>query len=231
VVVSIYVNPTQFSASEDFETYPKTLAQDKEFLKSKKIDALFIPLNSEIYPEGMSSNYDVGKLGQILCGISRPSHFNGVAQVVNRLLDIVKPNYSVFGQKDYQQLLIIKSLVESKDLDIIVESVPTIREDDGLAISTRNKYLTKDERAYASLFYRQLVKAKKAIEAGVAIELAKQQALSSLSDLFEVEYVEVLDANNLTQIKTNTEEIIIISSVRLGETRLIDNILFRSSIV
>jgi len=229
VVVSIYVNPTQFSANEDFETYPKTLAQDKAFIKSKRIDALFIPLNSEIYPEGMSSDYDVGKLGQILCGISRPSHFNGVAQVVNRLLDIVKPNYSVFGQKDYQQLLIIKSLVKSKDLDIIVESVPTIREDDGLAMSTRNKYLSEDERVNASLFYRQLVKAKKAIEAGVAIELTRQQALSSLSDLFEVEYVEVLDANNLTQIKTNTEEIIIISAVRLGETRLIDNILFRSS--
>jgi len=229
VVVSIYVNPTQFSANEDFETYPKTLTQDKEFLDSKRIDALFIPLNSEIYPEGMSSDYDVGKLGQILCGISRPSHFNGVAQVVNRLLDIVKPNYSVFGQKDYQQLLIIKSLVKSKDLDIIVESVPTIREDDGLAMSTRNKYLSEDERVNASLFYRQLVKAKKAIEAGVAIELTRQQALSSLSDLFEVEYVEVLDANNLTQIKTNTKEIIIISAVRLGETRLIDNILFRSS--
>jgi pantoate--beta-alanine ligase len=229
VVVSIYVNPTQFSASEDFETYPKTLSQDKAFIKSKRIDALFIPRNSEIYPEGMLSDYDVGKLGQILCGISRPSHFNGVAQVVNRLLDIVKPNYSVFGQKDYQQLLIIKSLVESKDLDTIVESVPTIREDDGLAMSTRNKYLSEDARAYASLFYHQLVKAKKAIEAGVAIELARQQALSSLSDQFEVEYVEVLDANNLTQIKTNTEEIIIISSVRLGETRLIDNILFRSS--
>ena len=229
VVVSIYVNPTQFSASEDFETYPKTLAQDKEFLKSKKIDALFIPLNFEIYPEGMSADYDVGKLGQILCGISRPSHFNGVAQVVNRLLGIVKPHYSVFGQKDYQQLLVIKSLVKNKDLDTIVESVPTIREDDGLAMSTRNKYLSEDERAYASLFYHQLVKVKKAIEAGVAIELAKHQALSSLSDLFEVEYVEVLDANNLTQIKTNTEEIIIISSVRLGETRLIDNILFRSS--
>jgi pantoate--beta-alanine ligase len=229
VVVSIYVNPTQFSASEDFETYPKTLAQDKEFLKSKKIDALFIPLNFEIYPEGMSADYDVGKLGQILCGISRPSHFNGVAQVVNRLLGIVKPHYSVFGQKDYQQLLVIKSLVKNKDLDTIVESVPTIREDDGLAMSTRNKYLSEDERAYASLFYHQLVKVKKAIEAGVAIELAKHQALSSLSDLFEVEYIEVLDANNLTQIKTNTEEIIIISSVRLGETRLIDNILFRSS--
>ena len=229
VVVSIYVNPTQFSANEDFETYPKTLTQDKEFLDSKRIDALFIPLNSEIYPEGMSSDYDVGKLGQILCGISRPSHFNGVAQVVNRLFDIVKPNYSVFGQKDYQQLLIIKSLVESKDLDTIVESVPTIREDDGLAMSTRNKYLSEDERVNASLFYRQLVKAKKAIEAGVAIELTRQQALSSLSDLFEVEYVEVLDANNLTQIKTNTKEIIIISAVRLGETRLIDNILFRSS--
>ena len=229
VVLSIYVNPTQFSANEDFETYPKTLTHDKAFIKSKRIDALFIPLNSEIYPEGMLSDYDVGNLGQILCGISRPSHFNGVAQVVNRLLDIIQPNYSVFGQKDYQQLLIIKSLVERRDLSTIIESVPTIREDDGLAMSTRNKYLSKDERSYASIFYYQLFKAKKAIEAGSAIELTRQQVFSSLSDMFEVEYVEVLDANNLTQIKTNTQEIIIISSVWLGNTRLIDNILFRSS--
>jgi pantoate--beta-alanine ligase len=110
-----------------------------------------------------------------------------------------------------------------------VESVPTIREDDGLAMSTRNKYLSKDERANASLFYRQLVKAKNAIMSGAAIIDTRKQALSELNDLFEVEYVEVLDANNLTEITTTTEEIIIISSVKLGETRLIDNILFRSS--
>ena len=229
VVVSIFVNPTQFAVNEDFDNYPKTLAQDKAFLESKKIDALFIPQSSEIYPEGLLSDYDVGKLGGILCGMSRPSHFDGVAQVINRLFDIIKPNYSVFGEKDYQQLLVIKSLVKNKDLDTIVESVSTVREKDGLAMSTRNQYLSHDQRTKAPLFYRKLVNTRNAIMKGMAIKDAIKQVVSELSDLFEVEYVEVLDANNLTQITTTTEEIIIISSVRLGETRLIDNILFRSS--
>ena len=229
VVVSIFVNPTQFTKNEDFNSYPKTFSNDKCLLEKRGVDVLFIPSKDEIYPNGTLSNYDVGEIGRLLCGSSRPFHFNGVAQVVNRLFDIVKPNYSIFGEKDYQQLLIIKSLVNNNNLNVSIESVSTQREDDGLAMSTRNKYLGTKDRMKAPLFYQQLINAKTAIEQGNPIELVIQKTLSELSVNFEVEYFEVLNANNLTQIATNTAEIIIISAIRLGETRLIDNIVFRRS--
>ena len=227
VVVSIFVNPTQFATGEDFNSYPKTFSNDKFLLEGRSIDALFIPSKNEIYPNGTFSNFDVGQMGELLCGAFRPSHFNGVAQVVNRLFDIVKPNYSVFGEKDYQQLLIIKSLVENNNLNVSIKSVPTQREDDGLAMSTRNKYLGTENRKKAPLFYRQLSYAKASIEQGESIELVKKKTLSELGVNFDVEYLEVLNANNLSQITTNTAEIIIISAIRLGESRLIDNIVFR----
>ena len=138
VVVSVFVNPTQFTENEDFEAYPKTLSEDKKLLEVIKVKAMFVPLDNHIYPDGSSQDYDVGEMGKILCGISRPIHFNGVAQVVARLFDIVKPDYAVFGEKDYQQLLIINSLVERQDIKITLVSVPTVRESDGLAMSTRN---------------------------------------------------------------------------------------------
>ena len=229
VVVSVFVNPTQFAANEDFEAYPKTLSEDKKILEAIKVDAMFIPLDNEIYPDGSSNDYDVGEMGKILCGISRPIHFNGVAQVVARLFDIVKPNYAVFGEKDYQQLLIIKSLVERQGITTTIVSVPTVRESDGLAMSTRNNYLSSEDRAKAPLFYQKLVDTKAAIQGGTDISRATEQAVDALSEVFDVEYVEVLNANNLTQITTSSSEIIIISTVRLGKTRLIDNIVFRRS--
>ena len=229
VVVSVFVNPTQFAENEDFEAYPKTLSEDKKLLEAIKVDAMFIPLDNQIYPDGSSQNYDVGEMGKILCGISRPIHFNGVAQVVARLFGIVKPDYAVFGEKDYQQLLIINSLVERQGIKTTIVSVPTVRESDGLAMSTRNNYLSPEDRTNAPLFYQQLVDTKAAIQSGTDISSATEQAVDALSTVFDVEYVEVLNANNLTQITTSSREIIIISSVRLGETRLIDNILFRRS--
>jgi len=229
VVVSVFVNPAQFAESEDFEAYPKTLSEDKKLLEEVKIDAMFVPLDNEVYPEGSSQDYDVGEIGKILCGISRPIHFNGVAQVVARLFDIIRPDYAVFGEKDYQQLLIINSLVERKAIKTTVVSVPTVRESDGLAISTRNNYLSPEDRAKAPLFYQQLVDTKAAIQSGTDISSATEQAVDALSTVFDVEYVEVLNANNLTQITTSSRKIIIISAVRLSETRLIDNIVFRRS--
>ena len=229
VVVSVFVNPTQFAENEDFEAYPKTLSEDKKILEAMEVEVMFVPLENQIYPNGKSQDYDVGRMGKILCGISRPIHFNGVAQVVSRLFGIVKPNYAVFGEKDYQQLLIIKSLVERKDLKTTIVSVPTARESDGLAMSTRNNYLSSQDRANAALFYQQLVAIKLAIQSGTEISSAIEQAVDALSSIFEVEYIEVLNANNLTQITTSSCEIIIISAVRLGETRLIDNIVFRRS--
>ena len=229
VVVSIFVNPTQFAESEDFEAYPKTLSKDKKILEAIKVDAMFTPFDNEIYPDGSSQEYDVGEMGKILCGIYRPMHFNGVAQIVARLFDIVKPDYAVFGKKDYQQLLIINSLIERQAIKTTIVSVPTMRESDGLAMSTRNNYLSPEDRVNAPLFYQQLVDTKLAIQSGTDISSATEQAVDALSNIFDVEYVEVLNANNLTQITTSSREIIIISSVRLSEIRLIDNIVFRRS--
>jgi len=229
VVVSVFVNPTQFAENEDYEAYPKTLSEDKKILEAIKVDAMFIPLDNEIYPDGSSNDYDVGEMGKILCGISRPIHFNGVAQVVARLFDIVKPDYAVFGEKDYQQLLIIKSLVERQGIKTTIVSIPTVRDEDGLAMSTRNNYLSSEDRANAPLFYQQLTATKVVIQSGAGKPSATEQAEDALGAVFDVEYIEVLNANNLTQITTSSREIIIISAVRLRETRLIDNIVFRRS--
>ena len=227
VVVSIFVNPTQFARGEDFDDYPNTFDSDKLLLESKKVDALFLPSKDEIYPHGTESDYKVGDIGQILCGAFRPTHFNGVAQVVRRFFEIVNPNYAVFGEKDFQQLLIIKSLVKNLNFKIKIESIPTQREEDGLAMSTRNQYLSDLEREKAPHFYSVLIDTRDALLDGKSIYDAREDALNTLSKSFEVEYLEVLDANNLTQIETKTTEIIIISAIRFGGTRLIDNLVFR----
>ena len=227
VVVSIFVNPTQFARGEDFDDYPNTFENDKFLLESKKIDVLFIPSKEEIYPHGTESDYKVGAIGQILCGAFRPSHFDGVAQVVKRFFEIVKPNYAVFGEKDFQQLLIIKSLVKNLHLDIKIDSMPTQREHDGLAMSTRNQYLSDIDRERAPHFYSVLSAIRDLILDGKEISEAREVGINSLSKSFEVEYFEVLNANNLTQIETKTSEIIIISAIRFGGTRLIDNLVFR----
>ena len=156
VVVSIFVNPTQFARGEDFDDYPNTFESDKLLLESKNVDALFLPSKEEIYPHGTDLTTRLGDIGQILCGAFRPTHFDGVAQVVKRFFEIVKPNYAVFGEKDFQQLLIIKSLVKNLNLNLKIESIPTQREEDGLAMSTRNQYLSDLDRERAPHFYSVL---------------------------------------------------------------------------
>ena len=227
VVVSIFVNPTQFARGEDFDDYPNTFEADKLLLESKNVDALFLPSKEEIYPHGTASDYKVGAIGQILCGAFRPTHFDGVAQVVKRFFEIVKPDLAVFGEKDFQQLLIIKTLVSNLSLNLKIESIPTQREDDGLAMSTRNQYLSDLERERAPHFYSVLCGARDSILKGNSFPEVKKDAIKTLGKSFEVEYLEVLDANNLTQIETKTTEIIIISAIRFGGTRLIDNLVFR----
>ena len=227
VVVSIFVNPTQFARGEDFDDYPNTFSSDQKQLESKGVSALFFPSRDEIYPDGIQNDYKVGAIGQILCGAFRPTHFDGVAQVVKRFFKIVEPDYAIFGEKDFQQLAIIKSLVERLNLDINIESVGTQREKDGLAMSTRNQYLSREDRKKAPNFYIQLNALKNSILDGSTVESARLNAIERLNEEFETEYLEVLDANNLTQIETKTKEIIIISAIRFGGTRLIDNIVFR----
>ena len=227
VVVSIFVNPTQFARGEDFDDYPNTFEADKLLLESKNVDALFLPSKEEIYPHGTASDYKVGAIGKILCGAFRPTHFDGVAQVVKRFFEIVKPDLAVFGEKDFQQLLIIKTLVSNLSLNLKIESIPTQREDDGLAMSTRNQYLSDLDRERAPHFYSVLCDARDSILRGNSFHEVKKDAIKTLGKNFEVEYLEVLDANNLTQIETKTTEIIIISAIRFGGTRLIDNLVFR----
>ncbi len=229
VVASIFVNPTQFASGEDFEQYPQSPEKDIENLERRQVDALFIPEISDIYPQSQDSDYDFGELAQILCGISRPTHFKGVAQVVARFFDIVKPDVAVFGEKDYQQLAIIKELVKRKYGNIEIVSVPIIRESDGLAMSTRNNYLSVKERVRAPLFYQVLRAAREDLESGKDVVLTAKRAITELSESFVVDYVEILDANTLKEITPKSKEIIIISAVRLGATRLIDNIVFRST--
>jgi len=227
VVVSIFVNPTQFSENEDFDQYPNTFEQDVLLLERNQVDGLFSPSVEQIYPQGLDADIDIGEIGNILCGASRPGHFQGVVQVVNRLFDIVKPNLAVFGKKDYQQLLIIKQMVAQLSLDVKIISHPIVREKDGLAMSTRNQYLSADERKVSPNLYRNLLELKGEIQKGQAINVAVKQARMQIEKNFKLDYIETLDANTLKQITDNTSEIAILCAIFIGSTRLIDNVIFR----
>ncbi|EEZ80369.1 pantoate--beta-alanine ligase [Candidatus Thioglobus sp.] len=227
VVVSIFVNPTQFSENEDFDQYPNTFEQDVLLLERNQVDGLFSPSVEQIYPQGLDADIDIGEIGNILCGASRPGHFQGVVQVVNRLFDIVKPNLAVFGKKDYQQLLIIKQMVAQLSLDVKIISHSIVREKDGLAMSTRNQYLSADERKVSPNLYRNLLELKREIQKGQAINVAVKQARMQIEKNFKLDYIETLDANTLKQITDNTSEIAILCAIFIGSTRLIDNVIFR----
>lgn len=229
VVTSIFVNPTQFALHEDLDKYPHSPEADKKGLMSRGTDILFLPSVEQIYPENQASDYEIGEMATLLCGKSRPIHFNGVAQVVSRFFDIVEPDVAVFGEKDYQQLQIIKQLVKRQKRNINITSIEIVRESDGLAMSTRNKYLNASERALAPSFNQAILQAKSNYESGMSLDEIFSKARKSLEKPFELDYFEMLDANTLTQITTSSTDVIIVSAVKLGATRLIDNIVFRRS--
>ena len=215
VLLSIFVNPAQFAAHEDFDIYPRGLQQDLAQLQTHQVDAVFAPSNEEIYPNGIDETFDIGAIGRALCGKTRPHFFSGVVQVVRRLFAIVKPDMAVFGEKDYQQLHIIKRLTTG------VEILPggTVREPDGLAMSTRNQYLSNDERKIAPQLYRILTKLAHG-------KLTKNQAEQALQQYFKLDYLSVLDADTLEKISTKTTRVALLCAVFLGSNRLIDNIIF-----
>ena len=226
VIASVFVNPTQFGESEDLDQYPKTLKQDISLLDQHQVDGLFTPTVEQVYPQGLDSDIKVGEMGDILCGTSRPGHFNGVVQVVHHLFEIVKPDMAIFGQKDYQQLLLITQMADQYFPEIKLLSQPTIREQDGLAMSTRNQYLSIDERKIAPRLYQALLQAKQDYLDNTPVEVLTNRAKNILSEDFKVDYFEALDANTLKQITDNTSKIAILCAVYLGSTRLIDNIIF-----
>lgn len=229
VVVSIFVNPTQFAAGEDFEKYPRTLERDKRMLKKVKPDLLFVPDVDTMYPFGLDSatSVTVPVLTADFCGAFRPGHFDGVTSVVARLFSIVQPDVAIFGQKDYQQQLVIRRLVADLRLPIEIVSGPTKREDDGLAMSSRNQYLSEEQRGLAPTLYAVLQGIGRDLQAGKRnyeeLERLGMEALSTAG--FEPEYVGIRRAENLEFPDRDNDEIVVLAAVRLGNARLIDNIL------
>ncbi|MGA7965006.1 MAG: pantoate--beta-alanine ligase [Gammaproteobacteria bacterium] len=227
VIVSVFVNPTQFGPGEDFASYPRTLEQDRVLAGEHEADAVFAPNAEAMYPNGLEEAMLVqapSELAGILCGAQRPGHFSGVASVVARLLNIVQPEYAMFGEKDYQQLMVIRRLVEDLFIDTDIVGMPTVREPDGLALSSRNQYLTADERQRAPALYRALTDAAEAIAGGAEIAEVEAQGRAALEAAgFRPEYVEVRHGGDLGLPRAG-EPRVILAAGWLGKARLIDNI-------
>lgn len=231
VVVSIFVNPTQFGVNEDFASYPRTLAEDSLKLAENGAHLLFTPGVSEVYPRGIgnTTRVEVPGLSHILCGACRPGHFAGVATVVSILLNIVQPDMALFGEKDYQQLLVIRRMVADLCMPVQVLGVPTVREPDGLAMSSRNGYLSVEERARASRLYQALCEARDRIAGGetdlAVIETGAAQALTGAG--FRVDYFSVRRADDLEPPAPGDRTLMILAAAWLGKARLIDNLVCR----
>ncbi|MBE0447893.1 MAG: pantoate--beta-alanine ligase [Actinobacteria bacterium] len=229
-VVSIFVNPTQFGPNEDLDKYPRDLDRDRSMAQEAGVDILFTPSAEEIYPEGYASYVDVIGITRVLCGKSRPGHFRGVATVVTKLLNIVQPNIALFGEKDWQQLAVIKKLVADLNIDIEIVGMPTVREEDGLAMSSRNIYLAPEERSAALIISKSLKLAQNMVDNG---EGDASNILSALrgaiegEGLVELEYLEICDPESLVPVKEITADTLIAIAARVGAARLIDNALIR----
>lgn len=228
VVVSIFVNPLQFGPSEDLDAYPRTLAADKEKLFSEGVQVLYTPDVDDIYPEGIQAQtlVHVPELGETLCGSSRPGHFDGVTTVVSKLFNIVQPDVAVFGEKDYQQLSIVRKMVQDLCLPVKIVGVATKRDEDGLAKSSRNGYLSFDQRRVAPVLNQTLNTCREAIACGFDnfLQLESHARMKLLQAGFDPDYFAIRDARTLRTVTEDTEEIAILAAARLGSTRLIDNV-------
>jgi len=228
VIVSIFVNPLQFGPNEDFAAYPRTPGEDRRVLESLQVDLLFAPEVADIYPRGQESTarVHVPVIEDILCGAFRPGHFMGVATVVTKLLNIVQPDVAVFGEKDYQQLLIIRRATLDLCMPVEIVGVPTMREADGLAMSSRNRYLSTAERAVAPAIHAELERAGKAIEAGDAdfAAIARRGSDALRQAGFRPDYFEIRDAATLDEASAQSGELVVLTAARIGRARLIDNV-------
>ena len=227
-VVSVFVNPTQFGPAEDFAQYPRTLDSDRQALAKAGVDVVFAPSVDEIYPDGEAGHTAIAvpSLSRVLCGASRPGHFDGVATVVAKLFHIVQPQRAYFGEKDWQQLALVRTMTRQLNMPVEVRGVATVRAADGLALSSRNHYLTAAERERAPLLHRALERAGSAIESGredyAVIERSACEELAAGG--FAVDYVAVRDADRLVAPDAATARLRVLGAARLGRTRLIDNV-------
>lgn len=224
VVVSIFVNPIQFGPNEDFDKYPRQEQRDARMLSDARVDILWAPGVGEMYPDGFATHVSVSGVSEVLDGAHRPGHFNGVATVVTKLLNQVRPDAALFGEKDFQQLAVIRRMVTDLDMGIEIVGVPTQREDDGLALSSRNAYLAAEDRAQAVALPRALGVAERALEKGASVEEALESAREMLTAAgFEVDYVTLVDAETLGDPVAGRPQRLL-AAARLHGTRLIDNI-------
>lgn len=229
VVASIFVNPAQFGEGEDFNKYPRDLGADREKLEKAEIDVLFMPEGEAVYPQGYCTWVDVDGLSEKMCGQFRPGHFRGVATIVLKLFNMALPTRAYFGQKDYQQALIVRRLAKDMDIPIEIVICPTVRETDGLALSSRNSYLSKEEREAAPVIYRALLAAAENFKSGVRNrrELANtiSSTLKSEPLVKTIEYASAFDSESLEEPEMLGSSVLFASAVRIGSTRLIDNLL------
>jgi pantoate--beta-alanine ligase len=228
VIASIFVNPTQFGPTEDFKSYPRDTERDLAMLEKEKTDIVFMPSAEELYPEGFNSWVDVEKVTDRLEGSYRPGHFKGVATVVAKLFNIVEPARAYFGQKDAQQVLVIKKMVADLNMNLEVVVAPTVRESDGLAMSSRNVYLNPQERQAAIVLFKALTVARNRREKGERnAETVRREMTSLISQepLAKIEYVSIADAQTLEELSKIDRPALVSLSVRFGKTRLIDNML------
>lgn len=229
VVVTIFVNPAQFVEGEDYATYPRSMNEDTEQLRAMDADLLYCPPVQEIYPGEMQQHTRIviPRLENIYCGETRPGHFAGVAIVITKIFNLVLPDYAIFGEKDYQQLLVIKKLVNDFFMPVEIIAMPTIREHDGLAMSSRNNYLTADERKIAALIYKTLTRTAEIVRSGnTDFNSLEKEAINILDGSgFRTEYFVIRDAETLDQ--PGTGDLVILAAARLGKARLIDNVILR----
>jgi len=228
VVVSVFVNPTQFGPSEDYRNYPRDLKRDVRLVEERGGDVVFCPSAEEMYPEGFATYVEVEGLTETLCGASRPGHFRGVTTVVTKLFNIVKPHVAVFGQKDAQQAIVIKRMTSDLNFDIEIEVAPTIREPDGLAMSSRNTYLTPSQRSQATSLYRALRAAERMIgsgerDAGRVID--EMRRIVGSQPEADIDYISIVSADDLKPVGEIKGRILVALAVRFGRARLIDNIM------
>ncbi len=226
VVASIFVNPIQFGVGEDYEEYPRDLNRDSFLVESAGVDAVFTPPVKEMYPHGYATFVDVQQLTDKLCGKSRPGHFRGVTTVVTKLFNIIQPDIAFFGQKDAQQSIILQKMVEDLNMNLKIDTIPTVREVDGLAMSSRNSYLNPEERKAALVLYRSLTAAQKLIESGernTNVLIKQMNELISLEPLAKIDYIEILSFPDLAETEYLLGRNLIALAVFIGKTRLIDN--------
>jgi len=226
LILSIFVNPTQFGVGEDFESYPRNLQRDSEIAVESGVDIIFAPTAGEMYPQGYQTYVNVETVTLSLCGASRPGHFRGVTTVVAKLFNIVKPTSAFFGEKDFQQLVVIRRMVRDLNMDVKIVGMPTIREDDGLAKSSRNSYLSPEERSAALCLSRSLAAVSDLYRSGEKDVGRLRVELQSILDnepLARIDYVEFRDGDSLEEKEQADERTVVALAVRIGTTRLIDN--------